>query len=125
MNGSSNENVFNFYIDKVHISFDPKTNEDEEIKEKEINKDKDIIKVKKNEHVIGKSKIIAILLALFLGRYGLHKFYLGKPGQGFTYLIFSRFQIIFFLSICDAFIYLFMGKNTWLKNYGYKKRSAS
>ncbi|HEY8364606.1 MAG TPA: TM2 domain-containing protein [Haloplasmataceae bacterium] len=72
--------------------------------------------------MIGKSKIIAILLALFLGRYGIHKFYLGKPALGLLYLIFSRFQIVFFLSICDAFIYLFMDQDTWLKEYGYKKR---
>ncbi|KPS90936.1 hypothetical protein AN697_28135, partial [Enterobacter cloacae subsp. cloacae] len=35
-----------------------------------------------------KSRIAAALLAFFLGGFGAHKFYLGKIGQGFLYLIF-------------------------------------
>lgn len=35
-----------------------------------------------------KSKTTAALLALFLGGFGMHKFYLGKPFAGFIYLIF-------------------------------------
>lgn len=108
-------NVFNFKENIINISFEPKTKE-------ETNKDKtNGDQTKKNENIIGKSKIIAILLALFLGRYGLHKFYLGKPALGFIYLIFSRFHIIMFFSICDAIIYLFTDKETWLKEYDYTK----
>ncbi len=36
-----------------------------------------------------KNRISAALLAFFLGGIGVHKFYLGKVGQGFLYLIFS------------------------------------
>ncbi len=97
---------------KLHITYEPKTKEVKEEKKDDPSKD---------EKVYGKSKIIAILLALFLGRYGVHKFYLGRPALGFIYLIFSRFQIIFFLSICDIFIYIFMDKKTWLEEYGYRK----
>lgn len=35
-----------------------------------------------------KNRISAALLAFFLGGIGVHKFYLGKVGQGFLYLIF-------------------------------------
>ena len=36
----------------------------------------------------GKNKTAAALLAVFLGGFGAHKFYLGKIGLGFLYLIF-------------------------------------
>ena len=35
-----------------------------------------------------RSRIVAALLALFLGWFGAHKFYLGRPGWGLIYLIF-------------------------------------
>lgn len=35
-----------------------------------------------------KNKLIAALLAFIAGGFGLHKFYLGKTGQGIVYLIF-------------------------------------
>lgn len=34
------------------------------------------------------NKLIYILLALFLGEFGLHKFYSGKKGLGILYLVF-------------------------------------
>jgi TM2 domain-containing membrane protein YozV len=35
-----------------------------------------------------KSKIVAALLAFFLGGLGIHKFYLGQSGAGIIYLLF-------------------------------------
>ncbi len=35
-----------------------------------------------------KSRISVALLVFFLGFIGIHKFYLGKPGQGILYLLF-------------------------------------
>lgn len=35
-----------------------------------------------------KSRSTAILLAIFLGGIGIHKFYLNKPGVGLMYLMF-------------------------------------
>jgi TM2 domain-containing membrane protein YozV len=36
-----------------------------------------------------KNKVVAGLLAIFVGGLGIHKFYLGKVGQGILYLLFS------------------------------------
>lgn len=105
------ERVLNFYSDNVNITFEPKTKLPEKVKKEVIDHNK----------VIGKSKIIAILLAIFFGRFGAHKFYLGKPALGFLYLIFSRYQIIVFLCFCDCLLYLFMSNDKWLKEYGFKK----
>jgi TM2 domain-containing membrane protein YozV len=51
-----------------------------------------------------KSKGLAIVLALFLGGLGIHKFYLGKTGQGFLYLIFCWTFIPAILGVIDAII---------------------
>jgi TM2 domain-containing membrane protein YozV len=51
-----------------------------------------------------KSKGLAIVLALFLGGLGIHKFYLGKTGQGFLYLIFFWTFIPAILGVIDAII---------------------
>ena len=51
-----------------------------------------------------KSKTTAALLALFLGGWGGHKFYLGKPGLGILYLIFCWT----FIPSCIAFVEFIM-----------------
>jgi TM2 domain-containing membrane protein YozV len=35
-----------------------------------------------------KNRTVAIVLALFLGGVGAHKFYLEKPGEGFLFILF-------------------------------------
>lgn len=52
----------------------------------------------------GKSKGLAIVLALFLGGLGIHKFYLGKTGLGFLYLIFFWTFIPAILGVIDAIV---------------------
>jgi len=37
--------------------------------------------------VSGKSKIVALLLCIFLGMLGVHRFYVGKIGTGILYLL--------------------------------------
>ena len=53
-----------------------------------------------------KSKTVAILLALFLGGLGAHKFYLGDYRSGLIYLLFSWTGIPLFLGVVDAIKYI-------------------
>lgn len=52
------------------------------------------------------NKVIYILLALFLGSFGIHKFYAGKNMQGFLHLIFLT-VIPHILAIISAIITVF------------------
>lgn len=52
-----------------------------------------------------KNKIVAIVLALFLGSFGAHKFYLGDLKKGIIYLVFFWTAIPFFLALYDAYQY--------------------
>jgi TM2 domain-containing membrane protein YozV len=36
-----------------------------------------------------KNEVVGVLLALFLGSFGIHKFYMGETGWGVLYLLFS------------------------------------
>ena len=47
------------------------------------------------------NKLIYILLALFLGGFGVHKFIEGKVLQGILYFLFCWTTIPFFLTIFD------------------------
>lgn len=53
-----------------------------------------------------KSKIVAGILAIFLGGLGIHKFYLGKIGMGVIYLIFCWTCIPAFVAFIEGIIYL-------------------
>ena len=64
-----------------------------------------------------KSKSLAILLAIFLGGLGIHKFYLEKPGIGLLYLLFCWTFIPAFLGLIDALIMLCTSKEDWAKRY--------
>ena len=58
-----------------------------------------------------KSKSTAILLVLFLGGLGAHKFYLGNNLVGLFYVLFSWTGIPLFLSLIDLIILIFTDKN--------------
>lgn len=53
-----------------------------------------------------KNKIVAGLLAIFLGGFGIHKFYLGKVGQGLIYLLFCWTGIPAIIAFIEGIIYL-------------------
>lgn len=65
----------------------------------------------------GKSRIAAALLALFLGGLGVHKFYLGKIGQGFLYLIFCWTFIPAAIAFVEFIIYLCSSDENFARKY--------
>lgn len=72
-----------------------------------------------------KSKVVAGFLALFLGSYGVHRFYLGQ-WWGVFYLLFgllgfaapSLYVIIVPLTIAEALVFFFTGAEEWNNKYG-------
>ena len=53
-----------------------------------------------------KSKVAAGVFALVLGGLGIHKFYMGKVGQGLLYLLFSWTGIPAIIGLIEGIIYL-------------------
>ena len=64
-----------------------------------------------------RNKLLAGCLSLFLGGYGIHKFYLKRNVLGALYLLFFWTCVPFILGILDAFVLFFMSKNTFDKKY--------
>jgi len=60
-----------------------------------------------------KSVGAGVLLALFLGGFGFHKFYLGQPGLGVLYLLFCWTFIPSIISVVEA---CFMGRSVRIYN---------
>lgn len=64
-----------------------------------------------------RSRILAAFLAILLGGMGIHKFYLGKPGWGLIYLVFSWTFIPMILGFIEGFIYLTMSDRSFETKY--------
>lgn len=64
-----------------------------------------------------KSKIITVLLAIVLGGAGIHKFYLGKVGQGLLYILFSWTFIPMFIGFFEGLTYLLMSEQEFQRKY--------
>jgi TM2 domain-containing membrane protein YozV len=58
-----------------------------------------------------KSLAMAIVLAVFFGGIGLHKFYIGRLGEGMIYLLFCWTGIPFIFGWIEAFQYLLCGND--------------
>jgi TM2 domain-containing membrane protein YozV/ribosomal protein L40E len=66
----------------------------------------------------GKSKLAAALFAIFLGGLGIHKFYLGRIGQGILYLIFFWTFIPALIGLIEGILYLVMSQEEFDRKYG-------
>lgn len=51
-----------------------------------------------------KDKVVFVLLAVFFGWFGVHRFYLGDIGLGILYLLFSWTFIPYFVSLIEAIV---------------------
>ena len=65
-----------------------------------------------------KSRGLAVVLALFLGGFGLHKFYLNRPGQGILYLLFFWTFIPAIIAFFEAIAYALMSEPAFHLKYG-------
>jgi TM2 domain-containing membrane protein YozV/ribosomal protein L40E len=68
----------------------------------------------------GRSKIAAGLFAIFLGGIGIHKFYLGRVGQGILYLLFFWTFIPAIIGFIEGIVYLSMSEQSFQRKYGYR-----
>jgi TM2 domain-containing membrane protein YozV/ribosomal protein L40E len=66
----------------------------------------------------GRNRIAAALFALLLGGIGIHKFYLGRVGQGILYIIFCWTFIPMLIAFIEGIIYLTMSDQEFNAKYG-------
>lgn len=66
-----------------------------------------------------KNKIVAAVLAWFLGGFGVHRFYLGQVGKGLLYLLFFWTGIPFLIAFIDFILFLTMSEKKF--NFRYNQ----
>ncbi len=66
----------------------------------------------------GKSKVTAGVLGILLGGLGVHKFYLGKIGQGVVYALFSWTMIPSLLGLIEGVAYLVSSEESFHAKHG-------
>ena len=64
-----------------------------------------------------RNKVVAGLLGIFLGNFGIHKFYLGKNGQGVLYLVFCWTGIPGIVGFIEGIVYLAMSEQDFNQKY--------
>ena len=64
-----------------------------------------------------KNKIAAGLLGIFLGGFGIHKFYLSQIGMGVVYLVFFWTFIPAIVGFIEGIIYLTMSDEAFARKY--------
>lgn len=65
----------------------------------------------------GKNRVMAALLALFLGGFGVHHFYLGRPIQGVLYLLFCWTLIPALVAFIEALVLLCTSDDAFHRQY--------
>jgi TM2 domain-containing membrane protein YozV len=70
-----------------------------------------------------KDKNVAGILALFLGPFGAHRFYLDQVGWGIFYLIFCWFPLVWFIAFIDAIVFFTMSKEAFDSKYNHGKQA--
>jgi len=64
-----------------------------------------------------KNKLVASLLAIFLGGFGIHKFYLGRTGQGIFMLLFAWTGIPEIIGIIQGVLMIVMTQRDFDRKY--------
>jgi TM2 domain-containing membrane protein YozV len=64
-----------------------------------------------------KSKVTAGVLGILLGGLGIHKFYMGKPGQGILYILFVWTWIPAIVGLIEGIWYLVMSEEDWQRKF--------
>jgi TM2 domain-containing membrane protein YozV len=64
-----------------------------------------------------KEKNVAGILALFLGVFGVHRFYLNQTGMGIFYLIFCWLPIMWIVAVIDAIAFFSMDEDDFDRKY--------
>ncbi len=64
-----------------------------------------------------KNKVVAAILAFFLGGLGIHRFYLGHIGMGILYFIFSWTGIPSVVGIIEGVLYLIQDEESFNAKY--------
>lgn len=65
-----------------------------------------------------KSRVAAVVFALLLGGFGIHKFYLGRPFQGILYLLFCWTFIPAFIAFVEGILYALSSDEKFAAKYG-------
>lgn len=71
-----------------------------------------------------KDKNVAGIFALFLGGFGLHRFYLGQPGRGIFYLMFCWFPLTWIIAIIEALFFFSMTPEEFNDRYNRQQESG-
>ncbi len=66
----------------------------------------------------GKTKVAAGLLGIFLGDFGIHKFYLGQTGIGILYLVFCWTLIPGLVGFVEGIVFLTLSDEEFARRYG-------
>lgn len=66
----------------------------------------------------GRNRIAAVIFAILLGSFGIHKFYLGLTGWGILYLLFCWTGIPAIVGIIEGVLMLVMSDEEFARRYG-------